>query len=83
VVNLFLIFYRATKTQHIQKIKKSDNVTPVAGLNLCPEKVFRFPNSPQNSNSEDLFQVMSKQTQYSREKDKTLFSEFFLHILSI
>ena len=39
------------------------------------KKSFDFPNSPQNSNSEDLFQVMSKYTQYSREKDKTLSSE--------
>jgi len=33
-------------------------VTPVAGLNLLTEKVSRFAD--QDSNSEDLFEVMSK-----------------------
>jgi len=43
-----------------QELLNGSGLTLVAGLNLLQEKVSRFTNSPQNSNPDDLFQVMSK-----------------------
>jgi len=78
-----LIFLTDTRHCKIQCNASKLTLTPVAGLNLLQEKVSRFCELSSEFEFWTSFSRNFKVVQYSREKDKTLFSEFFLYILSI
>jgi len=61
----------------------SAHLTPVAGSNFPKGKVSTVGSFPQNHQFSEFYQIMSRETQQSREMDTIHFSEDFLQILGI